>query len=164
MDGTPRGYYYDPGTTDSILLYLEGGGQCYGYDMEDTGVDCDNFRNGDEGSSNNWAYTMDYDGFFDSKIFSGWHKVYIPYCTGDWWGGMRTDPDDHGNYFAGGLAMTAVLDHVMDKFSISDPQEVMLSGCSAGGMGTIHNVDVLAEHMPNSWVRAIAFSGMFPSV
>jgi hypothetical protein len=34
LDGSPAGFYYEAGTTDNFLIYLQGGGACEGATKE----------------------------------------------------------------------------------------------------------------------------------
>lgn len=88
LDGTPATYYYAEGSTDKAVVFLEGGGYCYGYgDTWGGDFDCDERKNGQLGTSNGLGETTSLP-VLDSEVFDGWHKVFIPYCTGDLWSGV----------------------------------------------------------------------------
>ena len=50
-------------------------------------------------------------------------------------------------YFQGHMILEKVLDTVVRKSMV---EEVLLTGCSAGGMGTFYNCDFVAAKYPNA--------------
>ena len=76
---------------------------------------------------------------------ASWNKVFIPYCTGDLHTGNRdityVDPEDPSNtllwHHQGHKDVMLVLDELKRKFPHVD--RMMVTGCSAGGGGTLAN-------------------------
>jgi hypothetical protein len=88
--------------------------------------------------------------------------------SGDVWVGQQKEPTEDGLYFAGHLTVNAVLDHLKNTSSFSKATFVLLSGSSAGGIGTFHNADFVSSRMeviaPAAQVRASPQGGFyFPS-
>ena len=79
--------------------------------------------------------------------FSDFVHIFVPYCSGDVWIGQAPNainPFGKTNgtavewqgYFQGHMILEKVLDTVVRKSMV---EEVLLTGCSAGGMGTFCN-------------------------
>eukprot|EP01084_Bolivina_argentea_P312472 540976_1 len=79
-------------------------------------------------------------------FYSG-HHVYCGYCNGDAWSGQRTepsnDPDTWGLYFSGHLVFGNIIKHLSHNLGLLDAEYVLLTGSSAGGLGTYGNADFL---------------------
>lgn len=127
-DGTPAGFSvnYNPGAT-KLAIYLEGGGACFNGFCESL------FSRGPNqpGAS----------GIFDrSKAenpFKDWTWVYIPYCSGDVYGGQNeTMLAGKMRYFYGYSNHTAFLERIIPSFNV---EQVLLTGSSAGGFGAAVN-------------------------
>jgi hypothetical protein len=89
LDGSMAGFYYRPGTADTFVIYLHGGGACYDEDS------CVKRANSALGSSKHWSQTItggapgsagDEIQSADCSVnpaFCNATAVYVPYCTGD---------------------------------------------------------------------------------
>ena len=75
------------------------------------------------------------------------HKVFCPYCNGDVWSGQRTepstDPNTWGLYFSGHLVFERIMQYLSENTDILNAKYVLLTGGSAGGLGTFANADWL---------------------
>jgi len=128
IDGTPAGFSvnYNPASTQ-LLIYLEGGGACFNQF-------CDSLfsRSGNQPTSS---------GIFDrgnaANPVADWTWVYVPYCTGDVFGGEAdTMVGGAMRNFHGYSNHTAFLERLVPSFSST---EVLLTGSSAGGFGAAIN-------------------------
>lgn len=77
-------------------------------------------------------------------------------CTGDVHIGGRntTSPDTWGLYFSGHSNLQSIVSHLLSTTTLGNADAVLLTGSSAGGMGTFHNVDWLADRLttvPKVW-------------
>ncbi|MDH3200803.1 MAG: pectinacetylesterase family protein [Myxococcales bacterium] len=89
----------------------------------------------------------------DINPMGTWNKVFIPYCTGDTYLGsvVRTyvDPDGVGPdvefHHMGHQNMLRVIEDLNSKFR-SVPK-MMVSGCSAGGVGSLNNYAFIRNGM-----------------
>lgn len=171
LDGSPAGFYYAPPpiSQDSTLwvFYMRGGGAC------STEKRCKQRAKTDKGSSINWKETENYDHGIQSHNpdinpdFYDSHKVHIPYCSGDGHTGQRTTATDEtwGFYFSGHINFIKIVKHLLAD-QTTGPQlkkatHVILSGISAGGIGSFANVDHLTHSLPWATVKGNPISGWF---
>jgi O-palmitoleoyl-L-serine hydrolase len=163
LDGTPGMYYYRPGENHrKWFIYHQGGGWCDSLD------DCLSRSQTDLGSSKNYpANFSQNDEFFsldpeDNPLIHDWNMVYFMYCDGNSFSGSNSSTTQHGNatlHFRGkhildaGLAQLPSLKHATD---------VVISGCSAGGLATFLHCDHYAEKLPHAKVVCVPQSGLFP--
>lgn len=145
LDGTMAGFYHAlNSSSNDWVIYLQGGGLCV------EPVDCEARKKNHLGSNKYWTSTMS-----DTKNvcsqnsenpFSTWNRIYLPYCTGDVHIGVLTEADEFGFHFAGHLIIEALLDEL---FLSKKPHvsKVVLTGGSAGGIGTMHNADYVASQL-----------------
>jgi hypothetical protein len=158
-DGSPAGFWYKrSAASKNVMIYLEGGGVCFSPQF--CALNPKNVRErmygdvfpppptaGDpmairmESSSTPFApYTG---GIFDlsnaSNPVRDWNIVSIPYCTGDVFGGTRSDavvPGDTSGakqQFVGYRNMQKFLGRIIPTFK--DAGRVLLAGSSAGAFG-----------------------------
>lgn len=164
LDGTQAGYYIQQNkTSNQFVIYLEGGGVCQ------TALDCSRRKRSALGSSNYWRTTRNGYELVSTNAetnpdFFSWNHIWIPYCSGDIWIGQEDAPINPfragaDNYtFQGHLIMEAMLDQ---KIGLKEATHVLLTGCSAGGIGSFHNADWLAEQLPNAVVKSNPEAGWF---
>ena len=91
--------------------------------------------------------------------------MYVPYCTGDTHRGTRTaaSSETWGLHFDGHLNFARILEELTANYGLVDGPDVqiLLTGGSAGGIGTFSNVDFLASQFQNSVVKAAPNAGYF---
>jgi cysteine-rich repeat protein len=129
IDGTPSGFSvnFNP-DSDGLLIYLEGGGACFN-------SYCDSLFT--------WSgNTPGAGGIFDrsnaANPVGDWTMVYVPYCSGDIYGGdSEAVLDGELRQFRGYTNFTAFLERWVPSFAGID--QVVLSGASAGGFGAFTN-------------------------
>lgn len=127
-DGTPAGFSvnYNPAST-KIAIYLEGGGACFNGFCESL------FSRGPNQPTTG--------GIFDrtkaENPIKDWTWVYIPYCSGDVYGGeAETMLAGKTRYFYGYSNHKAFLERIVQSFRVD---QVLLTGSSAGGFGAAVN-------------------------
>eukprot|EP01084_Bolivina_argentea_P291456 500926_1 len=174
LDGSPAGFYYSPppsGSSNLWVINLKGGGAC------GNKKDCMSRANSSLGSSKYWPKTMAAPGSMsdDSRTnpdFYMGHHVFGPYCSGDCWSGLRTqpstNPDTWGLYFSGHLIFTHITRYIAANFSFLDAQYVLLTGESAGAIGVFGNINWLYDELKqngtykdNITIKAAPSSGWF---
>ncbi len=143
--GTPYAYWVRRGTVNKLLVYYEGGGACFDQ------LTCGNpvYDSSVEDDDNPGLYTT---GLGDvtnpANPFRDWNAVFVSYCTGDiHWG------DATVTYGTGPGAVTinhrgAVNGRVVEKWAREHfvaPDEVFVSGSSAGAYGAISGSTFLME-------------------
>jgi Pectinacetylesterase len=148
LDSSRYGYYALRGRENKWLVSLGGGGWCV------TLEECfdrtqPHYQGGVLGSSKNWAnwsFAFDFGPQFD-----GWSYLELPYCSGDSYTGNVDHPVPYNasvNLFIRGNAnLRAALSDAKSRFGISEPDEVLVTGGSAGGLSTTLHVDYIGEFL-----------------
>jgi len=168
MDGSSAAYYHraseDPQST-LWVINLEGGGACH--DKQN----CIDRSKGHLGSSKGYASTKtNIHDILSSNAtknpdFHKAHTIHVPYCSSDTHRGQQTEATEEtwNLYFSGHLNLVAIVDDVRSKFPVFEKAEhILLTGNSAGGVGTIFNADWMASVAPASaTVKAAPLAGWF---
>lgn len=149
--------------TRNTIIYMEGGGACWDY------ASCTG-QTGVRGARNPNGIPDDYMNLlnpgaslvspfvtrlspFDAVKTQGWNMIYVPYCTGDIYSGDRVavynDPAGvkpplvwHHN---GTRNVRAVVSWLKDN--LPRPTQMLSTGCSAGGAGSLTNYGPLRRDM-----------------
>jgi hypothetical protein len=168
LDGTATGYYYSPATNTSNAndwqIYFEGGGWCY------SEADCYGRSKTALGSSTTWAQSVSVGGVMsdDCKVnpdFCNFNRVYLPYCDGNSFSGNRDQAVVYNGtnlWFRGKRNMDATFQALM-ALGLNKAVNVVLTGCSAGGLATYMHTDYVASLLPTTVTkfRSIPISGFF---
>ena len=134
MDGSPAGFgvNYNPDSPD-VMIYLEGGGACFGDACDFT------------------AFSLPFvppgDGIFsrgnDNNPVNDWTMIYVPYCTGDIHAGDgEYELGGQVRQFRGYSNITTYLQQIVPSFPA---ERVLLTGISAGGFGAALNATQVAN-------------------
>ncbi|KAJ0620428.1 putative pectinacetylesterase/NOTUM [Helianthus annuus] len=79
-----------------------------------------------------------------------WNRVYMRYCDGASFTGDVEEVDHDNNlYFRGARVFDAIVEELM-SIGMKDAQNVLLSGCSAGGLASIVNCDKFRGFFPQN--------------
>jgi hypothetical protein len=156
--GGPYAFWIRKGDPEKLLVFFEGGGGCFDettcaplsmwFDDDVGGDDDPGLRGGmlDLESPDN--------PFADHSI------VFIPSCTGDVHMGTRTVTyGPHTVEQKGHLNATAALERAYTEFP--DPDEVFVTGCSAGSVGSAFHVDSILLRYPDARVTQVGDSLAF---
>ena len=83
--------------------------------------------------------------------------------TGDLWTGSMTKHDILDFWFTGHNSLKGTVDHLKETAGLDEATHVLLTGFSAGGVGTFNNADFMREKWlnPGVYFRAAPVSGMF---
>jgi hypothetical protein len=163
-NGSPYKFFVNrvPNTTNTII-YLEGGGACWDY------ASCTG-QNGIRGARNPDGIPNDYMSLLNpgASLVSplvvrlhpwtrtkpqNWNMIYVPYCTGDIYSGDKVavyqDPQNqkppliwHHNGLRNTRAVVAWL-----KNNLPRPAQLLTTGCSAGGAGSLTNYVGIRQDM-----------------
>jgi hypothetical protein len=157
-DGSPAGVAVNFGTAKKLMIYLEGGGWCL-----DAASCAGNPASADVDVSA-LGTTAGTAGVFDranpDNPVRDWNFVYLPYCTGDLYGGANPDANVPGvgpQKLVGYLNTKRFLARIAPTFS--DVTDVLLTGSSAGGTGTFPTSLLLQRAFPKVKVRIVDDSG-----
>lgn len=144
---------------ENLMIYLEGGGACF------NGATCaTNPSSFGEADFAALAATQSEAGIFStsaSNPVGDWNAVYVPYCTGDIHGGSKANATVTGvagtQQFVGHQNVVRMLDLVAPY--LGDPDQVLLTGASAGGFGTLVNFTEVADRFDGSALTLLDDSG-----
>lgn len=143
---------------DKWVLFLEGGGWCYGATEEATIAACKGrarFHGEKEQDE-----TPDYGGVMSSNSttnpdFFNWNSAFLHYCDGTSFASSRSDPieslDADNNtalmYMRGRNIFDADINFLQTEQGMEFATEIILTGGSAGGLAVFFNIDHLAEEL-----------------
>lgn len=146
----------DDTATNNLLVYFQGGGACW------DGLTCGSigeFASFYEVNENTIDYYASGVGIFDfenpDNPLADYNVVFLPYCTGDIHSGdseitfdvpeeAGADFDEIDVYFKGHHNSQLVLDWVYENFT--EPEQIVVSGCSAGGYGAVSQAPFIMDH------------------
>ena len=176
LDGSaPSMYVRTAAGATEWVLFLEGGGWCFGSTPSETLQSCAaRSRSGGGSSSYNTASVPDYGGVLSSDPalnprFHGWNMVFLKYCDGSSFGGGATAPRSAGRQyndslisFRGRANFDALIADLRRSFGMHKATEVILSGGSAGGLAVFYNLDHLADLLgPSVLLTGFPDAGFF---
>ncbi|MEM1417058.1 MAG: pectin acetylesterase-family hydrolase [Myxococcota bacterium] len=146
MDGTPFGIGVNINPeSDRLMIFFEGGGACFDRTTCLTGVanrdgyDEEDFDETAAGRLLGQPFARD----DETNPVRDFNMVYIPYCSGDVFGGNIEDSPSTTLTHVGRRNTAAILRRVLPTFpSMSD---VLLTGSSAGGLGAVINYTQVQE-------------------
>jgi hypothetical protein len=160
--GTPFSFFVRGGRTDRIVVDFRGGGACWN---DFTCSIAGSIFSEDVGDFEQLRTLIDsglLGGIFDNSedsLFKDWTIVHIPYCTGDihWGNATHTYGDNNVIHHRGHVNASAALQWVYDH--VAAPENVLVSGCSAGAYGAIMHSAYIANHYLDSKIAVLADSG-----
>jgi hypothetical protein len=174
-DGSGAGYYWRRGKKPSLMVFLNGGGACadpFFCGLNPVNVDqnlpiellIEGALNLVLGPDAERQVAPD-EGVFKRdprNPVADWNMVYVPYCTGDIHSGSREDVEVEGvpgkQQFVGYKNLGLFLNSFGPSFK--NAQQVLLTGSSAGGFGSLLNYDRFQEYFKGQEVLAITDSGV----
>nr|CAB3473029.1 unnamed protein product [Digitaria exilis] len=165
MDGTPPAYNLDPGSgtgSRSWIVNLEGGAWC------NSARTCQLSKGTGRGSSDHMDKEIPFTGIMSSSRainpdFYNWNRVKIRYCDGGSFAG-DTYNKEIGIYFRGQRIWNAVIKHLI-SIGMGSADQVLLTGCSSGGLAVILHCDQLRSFLPASTtVKCLSDAGLYLDV
>ena len=161
MQGSQYRYFAKRGSVNKVLMYYQGGGACWDNltcgGTELTGAICDTSSTEEDDNPNGRST-----GFADlsnpDNPFRDWHLVMVSYCTCDiHFGDATQDYGDvtvqHKGYHNSKVAEKWAREHFLN------PEEVFVTGSSAGAYGAWFNGPLLHEVWPASQIHVLADAG-----
>ncbi|KAI4370793.1 hypothetical protein MLD38_019103 [Melastoma candidum] len=164
LDGSPPAYHFDKGFGAGVnnwLVFLEGGAWCNNVST------CLQRSNTRLGSSKQMVKEVVFSGILSSKQqynpdFYNWNRIKVRYCDGASFTGDIEAVDPATNlHFRGARAFVAIVEDLLGK-GMSNAQNAMLAGCSAGGLSAILKCDKFRSLLPSSTkVKCLGDAGFF---
>jgi len=159
--GTPFRYFVAGGDPKKLVIDFRGGGACWNAltcSLADgifspeapTEAEIKAALGGGAGG----IYRLD-----DPKNpVAGWTLVHIPYCTGDihWGDAVKDYGPDLKIRHKGFVNAQTVLKWIFERYQ---PEEILITGCSAGAYGAIGHAPYVADEYPNAKITVVADSG-----
>ncbi|CEM19426.1 unnamed protein product [Vitrella brassicaformis CCMP3155] len=184
LDGSPPAYHLSQGAMRSIdkwLVHLSGGGWCTLDQSEDTKFVTDHCAlrattpYGTSRLAPNLVDMEESSAYFnrDAKanpLFHDWNYVWIWYCDGSSYSSnlkdkvvyTKEDGQPVDLYFKGHGLLVDIFEDLLENQGMNGATDVVISGCSAGGLGVLLNVDWLGKLLPEkTFVTALPDSGFF---
>jgi hypothetical protein len=153
-DGSEFSFWMREANPEKVILFLQGGGNCFsaetcapGRDLYDRTIDHEDDPSGEGGI---------FDFADERNPFTDFSVVYVPYCTGDVHIGNTTTeygPDltvHHKGYVNG----TAALDHLAAVFPSAT--EVVVMGESAGSVPAPLYAGLVSDQLPDARITVLA--------
>ena len=147
LDGTPPLYYHRKGTgsgANKWFIHQQGGGWCYNLDS------CVSRSKGSLGSTKADKNTSSLNSGYTSMdpaqnpLMYNWNSVEIRYCDGASVSGDKPTPTVHANttlHFRGRAILDAEIKSLLFDRGMKDATDIIVSGCSAGGLATFLHCD-----------------------
>ncbi|WNG48006.1 esterase [Archangium minus] len=163
-EGTPTGLGVNLRENKNLLIYFNGGGACW----DATTCLVNN-------QSSHGPFTKTQFDTLASKLsgsildrelannpFKDWNLFFIPYCTGDLHIGnaevvYTTDSATQTFHHKGRANTEAFLARI--AATVPNPEQVVVTGVSAGGFGAALNYDLIRSQFPNAKVYLLDDSG-----
>jgi len=154
LDGTPPAYYIAKGSGSGVNkweFHHEGGGYCLSLG------DCYGRSNGDLGSSKNYQPRADLGGGYlsnnpgENPLMYNWNKVYFKYCDGGFFSGNADAMYNNRHlFFRGSRNLRAYFNSLMKDHNLGGATDIVVGGCSAGGIAVYLSLDWWASVLPKS--------------
>ena len=149
--GNEFSVFVKPGTSNSLLLYLDGGGACWPPDYID--------------SCSTKVSSSGAELLHEVDLLPTWNRLFVPYCDGSvHMGDNDADYDGDGvvDHYHWGLKNVSGAIALMKQL-FPNPDEIVLGGSSGGGYGTLLAFAVLRSQYPDVEVTIYndAGPGMF---
>lgn len=124
------------------------------------------------GSSTLWPESFEGQGYLstDSSVssFANWTKIVLGYCDGALHQGNNPSPVSYKDtklYFRGAAITRSHFDWINTKFPFAQAQKIILTGGSAGGVGTFLWNNYFIDYVKKpDIVHSIPDSGVFLNV
>ncbi|CAA0838832.1 Pectin acetylesterase 8, partial [Striga hermonthica] len=164
LDGSPPAYHLDKGSGVGInnwIVHFEGGTWCNNV------TTCLARKETRLGSSKLMEKQVVFSGILSNNkksnpVFFNWNRVKVRYCDGSSFTGDIEEVDPKtGLHYRGAKVFDAIMEDLFAQ-GMSNAQNAILSGCSAGGLTSILHCDKFsALFPPNTKVKCIADAGFF---
>jgi hypothetical protein len=147
--GTPYAFFVKRGTVNKLMYYFQGGGACFNAFTCSPSVKP--FDDAVTDGDNPAGYTTGFANLDNpDNPFRDWNAVFVSYCTGDiHWGDATVHYDNAGEMYDihhSGYANARVVEKWAREHFVN-PEEVFVTGSSAGAYGAIAGATYLIENV-----------------
>ncbi|EFJ06601.1 hypothetical protein SELMODRAFT_272264 [Selaginella moellendorffii] len=166
LDGSAPAYHLLKGSgsgAKSWHLHLEGGAWCESIEK------CVERASTNLGSSSKMETSIPFTGLLNNNYnvnpdFYNWNHVYVRYCDGSSFNSDVANPYKTSSgqtlYFRGRKAFKAIIDDLKSQ-GLGNADQAFLTGCSAGGLSTIHRCNDFQYYLPGIKVKCLSDGGFF---
>ncbi|MEW6271052.1 MAG: pectin acetylesterase-family hydrolase [Thermodesulfobacteriota bacterium] len=156
MNGSPYHFFVKRGSVNKLLMYYQGGGACWEQLTCAVPV-CDTSVNPNGGDNPNNQSSGFADRSNPANPFRDWSIVFVSYCSCDiHFGDAAQDYPlhvEHRGYQNARVVEKWAREHFLD------PEEVFVTGSSAGAYGAWFHAPLLHEVWPNAEFNVLADAG-----
>ena len=163
--GTPWSLFARAGTVNKLLVYYQGGGACWEgltcvLETFDTNVETDPEVGGSDHPARQSGGLANLED--PNNPFRDWHAVFVPYCTGDvHWGDTEVEYQFGATtatiHHKGAINAMAAESWIAEHFS--GPEQVFVTGSSAGAYGAVTHSVRLQELFPDAQFDVVGDGG-----
>jgi Pectinacetylesterase len=96
--------------------------------------------------------------------FNDWTFIYLPYCDGGSFSGLKINPIEAYNtslHFRGASNLAFALNDAIAHYNLTNVNQLVVTGGSAGGLSTILHVDRIAKMFNANVVGGLPQAGYF---
>lgn len=166
-----RFFVRDGGETDNLLIYFQEGGACWDW-LTCNPLSPAYYKDASPNELQSFRFIYSFGGIFNfdepENPVADYDMVFIPYCTGDVHAGSTTVTYqflgglDRTIHHQGYANVTAVLDWVFANYD--DPASIVVTGSSAGAIGSIFHAPRIMAHYPDATITQLAdgYVGVVP--
>ncbi len=156
MDGSPYHFFVRRGSVNKVLMYYQGGGACWEQLTCSVPVCDDNVNpEGGDNPNNRSSGFGDYNN--PNNPFRDWHIVFVSYCSCDiHFGDAAQDYPLHVEHRGYQNARVA---EKWARENFPNPDEVFVTGSSAGAYGALFHGPLLHNAWPNAKFSILADAG-----
>ncbi len=156
MDGSPYHFFAKRGSVNKLLVYYQGGGACW--DQLTCSVPTCDTRVDPDGSDNPNNFSSGFADLSDPRNpFRDWHILFVPYCSCDiHFGDAAQDYPLHVEHRGYHNARVA---EKYARENFPDPEEVFVTGTSAGAYGAFFQAPLLHKAFPGAHFNVLADAG-----
>lgn len=154
-------------------MFFNGGGACFGTNLQEVLESCYQRSKTDLGSSKNYKDEIVVNGGYLStdpakSKFAGWTKVIIEYCDGSIHQGYNANGvryKDAELFFRGAMNTRSHFTYLQSKYNLKDATSLVLTGSSAGAQAAALWISYVRSLLANPNVMVtIPDSGVFLNV
>jgi hypothetical protein len=155
-DGSPWNFYVAKGDPKKLVVDFEGGGACW--NDATCGPQSQTFTRRVNPQELFLAQGI-YNRLSIANPFFGWTHVFVPYCTADiHWGNATVKYGSATIQHKGAVNARAALDWTFKN--VPAPEQVFVTGCSAGAYGAAMWAPYVMRQYPKAAVRELGDAGV----